>query len=133
MTAASWAKGIVVVLATALVAAGAVACTEDQRRDLVDQGAEAAVRNVVSAAGAGAFEREGFEVSESLDCEATSTGGAERIEVRCTGSSQDGEELVLEGEAETGSAEIGDAIRGSFVGTADGEEVFSQDCLGDGC
>ncbi|HWC71525.1 MAG TPA: hypothetical protein VG993_10215 [Actinomycetota bacterium] len=116
-----------------LAAFGAVACTEDQRAGLVDQGTEAVVRNIASAAGEAAFENEGFEIDGGLDCEATSTGGAERVELRCTGSSTRGEELVLEGDARTGSAEPGNAVRGSFVGTADGDEVFRQECLGDGC
>ncbi|MGZ8580502.1 MAG: hypothetical protein ACXWW9_04395 [Actinomycetota bacterium] len=119
-------------MAVALLSLG-VACSEEQRGDLVDQGTETVVRNLAATAGVGAFEREGFEVDGTLDCEASSSGGAERIEVRCTGSSSEGEELVLEGEATTGSAEIGDAMRGSFVGTADGDEVFQEECLGDAC
>ena len=115
------------------MAFSAMACTEEQRGDLVDEGTEAVVRNVAAAAGAGAFEREGVEVEGALDCTASSTGGAERLQVRCTGSSADGEELVLEGEAMTGGAEPGNLVRGSFVGTVDGEQVFEQDCLGDAC
>ncbi|MGZ8631192.1 MAG: hypothetical protein ACXWZF_09540 [Actinomycetota bacterium] len=124
---------VVVWVAVVLLALGAIGCTEEQRGDLVDQGTEAVVRNLAATAGAGVFEREGFEVDGTLDCEASSSGGAERIEVRCTGVTHDGEELVLEGDATTGSADIGDAVRGSFVGTADGEEVFQEQCLGDGC
>ena len=116
-----------------IVALTAMACTDEQRGDLVDQGTEAVVRNVVAAAGAGAFEREGVEVEGPLECTASSTGGAERLEVRCTGASQDGEELILEGEATTGDAEPGNLVRGSFVGSVDGEQVFEQDCLGDAC
>ena len=126
-------RWIAVVSVVVLVGLSGIACTEDQRGDLVDQGTEAVVRNLAATAGGGAFEREGFEVDGTLDCEASSSGGAEQIEVRCTGSSTEGEELVLEGDATTGSAEIGDAVRGSFVGTADGREVFQQECLGDGC
>ena len=124
---------IAVVSVVVLLGLAGIACTEDQRGDLVDQGTEAVVRNLAATAGAGAFEREGFEVDGTLDCEASSSGGAEQIEVRCTGSSTEGEELVLEGDATTGSADIGDAVRGSFVGIADGREVFEQECLGDGC
>ena len=124
------------VLACAVLMIGALtatACTEEQRGDLVDEGTEAVVRNVAAAAAAGAFEREGVEVDGSLDCTASSSGGAERLQVRCTGTSRDGEELVLEGEATTGDAEPGNLVRGSFVGTVDGEQVFEQDCLGDAC
>ena len=124
------------VLACAVLMIGALtatACTEEQRGDLVDEGTEAVVRNVAAAAATGAFEREGVEVDGSLDCTASSSGGAERLQVRCTGTSRDGEELVLEGEATTGDAEPGNLVRGSFVGTVDGEQVFEQDCLGDAC
>ena len=124
------------VLACAVLMVGALtatACTEEQRGDLVDEGTEAVVRNVAAAAAAGAFEREGVEVEGALDCTASSSGGAERLQVRCTGTSTDGEELVLEGEATTGDAEPGNLVRGSFVGTVDGEQVFEQDCLGDAC
>jgi len=122
-----------VYLGVLLVAVTVMACTEEQRGDLIDQGTEAVVRNVAAAAGAGAFEREGVEVEGPLECTVSSTGGAERLQVRCTGSSKDGEELVLEGEATTGDAEPGNFVRGSFVGTVDGEQVFEQDCLGDAC
>ena len=126
-------RGVLACAGVVVVALTAIACTEEQRGDLVDQGTEAVVRNVAAAAGAGAFEREGVEVDGALDCSASSTGGAERLQVRCTGSSTDGEELVLEGEATTGDAEPGNLVRGSFVGTVDGEQVFEQDCLGDAC
>ena len=126
-------RGVLVCAALVVAALTATACTEEQRGDLVDQGTEAVVRNVAAAAAAGAFEREGVEVEGTLDCTASSTGGAERLQVRCTGTSKDGEALVLEGEATTGEAEPGDLVRGSFIGTVDGEQVFEQDCLGDAC
>lgn len=46
---------------------------------------------------------------------------------------QEGAELILEGEATIGDAEPGTLVRGSFVGTVDGEQVFEQDRLGDAC
>ena len=121
------------ILIVVLALAGAVGCTKEQRSDLADEGAEAVVRNAVAAAGEAAFENEGYEVDGTLDCEATSAGGAERIQVSCTGTSAAGEELAIDGEARTGAAEGDDNISGSFVGTADGTEVFSEDCLGQGC
>jgi hypothetical protein len=121
------------VVAAMLLVGGMVACSEDQASDLLDEGTEAIVRNAVAGAGEAAFEDEGVEVEGNLDCEATSTGGAERIEVSCTGTSVDGEELAIEGEAETGASEGNDDVSGSFVGTVDGEEVFQEDCLGQGC
>ena len=126
-------RGVFACVGVVVVALTTIACTEEQRGDLVDQGTEAVVRNVAAAAAAGAFEREGVEVEGVFDCTASSTGGAERLQVRCTGSSTDGQALVLEGEATTGDAEPGNLVRGSFVGTVDGEQVFEQDCLGDAC
>jgi hypothetical protein len=126
-------RGVLACAGLVVVVLTSAACTEEQRGDLVDQGTEAVVRNVAAAAATSAFEREGVEVEGALDCTASSTGGAERLQVRCTGSSTDGEELVLEGEATTGDAEPGNLVRGSFVGTVDGEQVFEQDCLGDDC
>ena len=123
----------VAVTAAMLLVGSMVACSDDQASDLLDQGTEAIVRNAVAGAGEAAFEDEGVEVEGNLDCEATSTGGAERIEVSCTGTSVDGEELAIEGEAETGASEGNDDVSGSFVGTVDGEEVFQEDCLGQGC
>jgi hypothetical protein len=124
---------IATLFAAALLVAGAVACSEDQASDLLDQGTEAVVRNAVAGAGEAAFEREGVEVDGNLECEASSSGGAERIEVTCSGTSVDGAELAIEGEATTGASEGDDDVSGSFVGTADGEEVFQEDCLGQGC
>jgi hypothetical protein len=121
------------VVAAMLLVGSMVGCSDDQASDLLDEGTEAIVRNAVAGAGEAAFEDEGIEVEGNLDCEATSTGGAERIEVSCTGMSTDGEELAIEGEAETGASEGNDDVSGSFVGTADGEEVFQEDCLGQGC
>ena len=66
---------VTVVSAVVLLGFAGISCSEDQRGDLVDQGTEAVVRNIAAAAGAGAFEREGFEVDETLDCEASSSGG----------------------------------------------------------
>lgn len=119
-------------IAAVLVAGTLAACTEKQQREIVDDTAEVAARNAAAAAGTAAFEGEGLEVSDVLECTANSTGGAEKINVTCTGTSDDGRELALEGTVTGREQDINvDAIRGSFVGTVDGEEVFAEDCLGD--
>ncbi len=121
-------------VAALLVAGTLLACTEKQQQEIVDDTAEIAARNAAAAAGTAAFEREGFEVSDVLECTANSTGGVEKLSVTCTGISDDGQELALEGEVSSQEEDISvDAIRGSFVGTVDGEEVFAEDCLGDSC
>ena len=122
------------VIAAALVAGTLIACTEAQQKEIVDDTAEIAARNAAAAAGTAAFEQEGLEVSDVLECTANSTGGADDLTVTCTGVSDDGKELALEGSVSANEEDVSvDAIRGSFVGTVDGEEVFSEDCLGDGC
>lgn len=117
-----------------LVVGTLAACTEAQQEEIVDDTAEIAARNAASAAGTAAFEQQGLEVSDVLECTANSTGGAKELSVTCTGASDDGKELALEGTVSAEEQDVNvDAIRGSFVGTVDGEEVFSEDCLGDGC
>lgn len=121
-------------VAAVLVAGTLAACTEKQQQEIVDDTAEIAARNAAAAAGTAAFEREGLEVSDVLECTANSSGGAEKLSVSCTGTSDDGKRLALEGTVSAREEDISvDAIRGSFVGTVDGEEVFAEDCLGDRC
>jgi hypothetical protein len=117
-----------------LLAAGLAACSEAQQQEIVDDTVEVAARNAAAAAGTAAFEQEGLEVSDVLECTSNSTGGAERVSVTCSGTSDEGRELVLDGEVAAREQDISvDALRGSFVGTVDGEEVFSEDCLGERC
>ncbi|HEX7248742.1 MAG TPA: hypothetical protein VF351_11650 [Actinomycetota bacterium] len=121
-------------IATVLMTGVLAACTDEQQQEIVDDTVEVAVRNAAAAAGTAAFEQEGLEVSEVLECASDSTGGADRVNVTCSGTSDDGRELRLDGEVAAREQDISvDAIRGSFVGTVDGEEVFSEDCLGDRC
>lgn len=121
-------------VAAALVAGTLAACTEGQQQEIVDDTAEVAIRNAAAAAGTAAFERQGLEVSDVLECTANSTGGVEEVTVTCAGTSDDGKELALDGSVSANERDVSvEAIRGSFVGTVDGEEVFSEDCLGDGC
>ena len=117
--------GVLVVL----MAAGSVACTEEQR----DEVAEVVARTIAAQGGEEGFANEGIEVDGDLECTATSEGGAERVAVSCTGTGVDGEELAVEGDLRVQIGDNGDSARGSFVGTADGEEVFSKECIGTDC
>jgi hypothetical protein len=117
-----------------LLAGGLAACSEAQQQEIVDDTVEVAARNAAAAAGTAAFEQEGLEVSDVLECTSNSTGGAERVSVTCSGTSDDGRVLELDGEVAAREQDISvDALRGWFVGTVDGEEVFSEDCLGERC
>ena len=116
-------------LLVVLVAGAMTACTEEQR----DEVAEVAARTIAAEGGEEGFANEGIEVDGDLECTATSEGGAERVAVSCTGTGVDGEELAVEGDLRVQIGDDGDSARGSFVGTADGEEVFSEECVGTGC
>lgn len=67
------------------------------------------------------------------DCAADSRVGAEELTIRCHGSAADGRNLLFEGTVSKSQGGIDDAVRGTFVGTADGHEIFSEECVGDSC
>ncbi len=120
-------------LALLLVGGLLAGCSKAERQEVVDDTVEAAARQIASQGGTEAFENEGIQVSGDLDCTATSEGGAAEVSVTCTGTGSEGEELAIDGSFQVDAGEIGDSARGSFVGTADGKEVFSENCFGTGC
>jgi hypothetical protein len=118
----------------AIVLVGALgACSKGQRQEIVDDAAEVAARNIATEAGREEFENNGVDVLGDLSCVANSEGGGEQLTVRCTGTASNDRELLLEGTVSTDQGDIGDAVRGTFVGSVDGKEVFSEDCFGNGC
>ena len=123
------------IAAVALLLVGGLfaGCSKQDRQELVDDTVEAAARQIASQGGTEAFENEGIQVSGDLECTATSEGGASDVSVTCSGTGTDGEELAVEGSFQVDAGEIGDTARGSFVGTADGKEIFKKDCFGTGC
>jgi hypothetical protein len=119
---------------TVILLAGALAaCSREQRQDIVDDAAEVAARNVAAEGGREEFENAGIRVLGDLDCVANSEGGAQNLTVRCTGSATNDRHLLLEGTVSTDPGDIDSVVRGSFVGTVDGKEVFSETCFGNGC
>ena len=128
MTSSGLARaGLIIVL----VAGGLGACSEGQ--ELVDDTAELAARTIAAEGGEEGFANAGIEVDGDLECTSTSEGGADRVSVTCTGSGVDGEELAVEASVVMQGGDSGDEARGTFVGTADGEEVFSEECIGTDC
>ena len=103
-----------------------------ERPGPVDNSIEAAARLIAAGGSKEAFEHEGIVVAGDLQCTAISGVGVSDISVECTGTSTEGEDLAVEGtlQAEAGA---GGTAQGSFVGTADGKEVFSEDCFGTAC
>ena len=98
--------------------------------DAADDAVEAAARNLASAQGEDEFSSNGVDVDGDLECEATSNGDRSALEVTCTGTSTDGQELSLEGTtSELPGASLTE-LEGTFTGTADGTEVFTVETLG---
>ena len=60
----------------------------------------------------------------------TANEDADSVDISCTGTSTDGEDLALEGQTDEIPGASVTELEGSFTGTADGEEVFSVDTLG---
>jgi hypothetical protein len=120
-------------ITTLLVAA---ACSEgsieDQASDAAGAAVEAGIRNAAAIAGAEAFENEGIELRDGLDCQATADLDAETVQVTCTGETTDGGAASVEGNASSDDAS-GSTVQGSFVGKVDDEVVFEEECLGTGC
>ncbi len=109
----------------------AAGCSDDSRSDLLDDATETAVRNFAALQGAEQFEAEGHVLDGGLTCTAdVGDGGLENVEVECTGTHLDGQEVVLSGtSAELPGASITE-LNGSFTATIDGNAVFETDQLG---
>ena len=105
----------------ALVLAGCGAGTSE-----VKQVTELLARTAVSSLGPGAFADVGIDVSGPLSCTSQQSGDA--VDVTCSGTSLDDQSVTLTGTVT--SLPGGKTASGSFVGTADGKQVFSIDCLG---
>jgi hypothetical protein len=91
---------------------------------------EATARNIASAQGEDEFSAADIEIEGDLTCEATADDAADSVDISCTGTSTDGQDLTLEGTTDEIPGASVTELEGSFVGTADGEEVFSVDTLG---
>lgn len=91
---------------------------------------EATARNIASAQGEDEFSAAGIDIEGDLTCEVTANEAADAVDISCTGTSTDGQDLALEGATNEIPGESVTELEGSFVGTADGDEVFSVDTLG---
>jgi len=128
------------VLALALL--GACGSDDDDSADdvaeevstAVDEGSndaiEAAARNIASAQGEDEFSAADIEIEGDLTCEANADDEADAVDISCTGTSTDGQDLALDGTTDEIPGASVTELEGTFTGTADGEEVFSVDTLG---
>ena len=102
--------------------------------DAVDEASsdavEATARNIASAQGEDEFSAADIDIEGDLTCEATADEAADAVEISCSGTSTDGQDLALEGTTDEIPGASVTELEGSFVGTADGDEVFSVDTLG---
>jgi len=102
--------------------------------DAVDEASndavEAAARNIASVQGEDQFSDVDIDVEGDLTCEATADEGVDAVNITCTGTSTDGQDLALDGTTNEIPGASVTELEGSFVGTADGDEVFSVDTLG---
>jgi hypothetical protein len=102
----------------------------DAAGEVGNDAAEAVARNLASAQGEDEFGAVDIEVEGDLTCEAAMTEEATAVEVTCTGESTEGQALALQGvTSEVPGASVTE-LEGNFIGTADGEEVFTVDTLG---
>jgi hypothetical protein len=98
--------------------------------DLADNAAEALVRNIATQQGEEQFTNAGYALDGPLTCTATVTDGADSIEIACTGTTQDGGAASLAGATDELPGASVVSLSGSFVGTVDGQEVFTTSQLG---
>lgn len=99
---------------------------DDAEKDAV----ELLARNIATEQGEEQFNDAGNALDGKLSCEATVGDDVGKVTVSCTGTTQDGGEAALEGETDEIPGASVTELEGSFVGTVDGEEVFTADRLG---
>ena len=111
-----------ILAASLLLSLGAAACDlEEQVVSLSESG--------LASEGATEFENVGVTLNGGLDCTLTEkTGvtdenGDPAYTIACTGTTDDGKPVTLDGDTE----------QSSFVGKVDGEQVWAKDCIGSDC
>ena len=137
----SFRAQLLVAPALALALLGACSDDDDSVDDAVEDvgdaadeasndAVEAAARNIASAQGEDEFSAADIDIEGDLSCEADADDAADAVNISCTGTSTDGQDLTLEGTTDEIPGASVTELEGTFVGTADGEEVFSVDTLG---
>lgn len=103
---------------------------EDAADDALNNAAEVVVRNLATQQGEEQFQNAGNTLEGPLTCEATVQDGVSKVDVSCTGTTKDGKAAALTGATDELPGASVVSIKGQFVGTVDGTEVFSVDHLG---
>ena len=118
-----WRARLVIASSTALLALGGC---DGAAEDKVTEVTDVIVNTAASTRGQAQFVSSGVQISSPLSCDTQPSG--EDFTVSCTGTSSDGKKLSMTGTAT--SVPGGSSLAGSFVGVADGQQLFSTDCLG---
>jgi hypothetical protein len=103
-----------------LVLVAAAGCSSDTRKAIN----ETLARNAVATAGTKQFHDSGHSLDGLLTCKVQSRTTT-AVSVGCTGTTDDDEKAAL-----IGSTSDERQVKGHFVGTVNGDRVFTTDCLG---
>jgi hypothetical protein len=98
--------------------------------EAAEDAGEAAARNIATQQGEEQFNNAGHELDGPLTCEATVEDGVDEIDIHCTGTTQAGGAAELTGRTSEIPGASVVTLDGDFVGTVDGEEVFTTERLG---
>jgi hypothetical protein len=98
--------------------------------EAANDAAEALARNIATQQGEEQFNNAGHELDGPLTCEATVDDGVGKINISCTGTTQDGGAAELTGTTNEIPGASVVTLDGDFTGTVDGAEVFTTERLG---
>jgi hypothetical protein len=128
--------------------AGLAACSSDSRDSITsdaktavsqignaadeaaNNAAEVLARNIATQQGEEQFTNEGHPLDGPLTCEARVADGVSKVDVSCTGETKDGGKAALTGTTDEIPGASVTSLKGHFVGTIDGAQVFEVDHLG---
>jgi hypothetical protein len=96
----------------------------------VNSASEALTRNLATQQGEEQFKNAGQTLDGPLTCDAKVQDGVSKVDVNCTGKTQGGGAAVLTGTTDELPGASVVSVKGQFVGTVDGTQVFSVDHLG---
>jgi hypothetical protein len=92
--------------------------------------AEALARSIATQQGEEQFKNAGHELASDLVCEATVQDGVSKIDISCTGTTKTGGAAELTGTTNELPGASVVTLDGQFIGTVDGQEVFTTERLG---
>ena len=108
----------------------AVSAVGDAAGEATDDAAEVLARNIATQQGEEQFTNAGHPLNGPLTCTAMTTDGADSIAIDCTGTTRAGGAAVLTGTTNEIPGASVVSLEGDFVGTVDGQEVFTTEDLG---